>query len=603
MKINKLDWFAIFVIIFAVFLAITSAWDDSVIVDEVPHIGAGYSYLTRQDMRLNPEHPPLAKDLAALPLVFLDFKQSVFEQKFWQTDINGQWEFGRYFMFNSDNDADTIKHWVKFPMLLFFTLSATLIYLWGKRLYGYLGAIIALVLFAFSPSVIAHARFVTTDVPALFGVLFALYFFIKYLRVPSGKNLFISGISLGVALLTKFSTFLVGPLFMILAIIYGWVMAGSQLTEKINAVARQFTRVMLVAIIGLVIVVWPVYYFHVHGYPVERQMDDTQFLLGSFGNRALADTVIWLADKPYLRALGQYFLGLLMVVQRSTGGNTTFFLGEVSAAGWRSYFPIVYFLKETLAWWILTLIAILMIGTQVKSSEFKAKSIADWIRNHFDEFAMIIWLVIYWTTSIKSNLNIGVRHLLPTFPFAILLVSGQISKLIKKVHEKAGQLNRATFVSVIVPTAVAILLSWHFYENAKVFPYYLSYFNQIAGGPAGGYRYVVDSNLDWGQDLLRLSRWVEANDIKRIEVDYFGWADPAYYLKDRFIWLTSTKYKNAADFLKRSDSDGWLAVSATFLQGSQGTPDDHNNVNYNNWLKAFEPITIIGNSIFVYNIK
>ena len=111
------------IIIISTVLAISSAWNDSIIVDEVPHIGAGYSYLVKQDMRLNPEHPPLAKDLAAIPLLFVNLKQDVFNSEFWQTDINGQWNFGRRLIYNSGNDADLIKHLVKLPMLLFFVLS------------------------------------------------------------------------------------------------------------------------------------------------------------------------------------------------------------------------------------------------------------------------------------------------------------------------------------------------------------------------------------------------------------------------------------------------------------------------------------------------
>src|SRR3989338_6645520 len=118
---SKISWVAIFIIAIASILAIASAWNDSVIVDEVPHIGAGYSYLVKRDMRLNPEHPPLAKDLAAIPLLFLKLKQDVFSSKAWLTDVNGQWDFGRALIFG--NDANLITRAVKLPMILFFIFS------------------------------------------------------------------------------------------------------------------------------------------------------------------------------------------------------------------------------------------------------------------------------------------------------------------------------------------------------------------------------------------------------------------------------------------------------------------------------------------------
>ncbi|MBI4120612.1 MAG: hypothetical protein HY454_04070, partial [Parcubacteria group bacterium] len=413
---------------------------------------------------------------------------------------------------------------------------------------------------------------------------------------PTPKSAFLSGLTLGIALLTKFSTVLLLPFFLILLLVY-------------DLIHRRFrfhvSRFMLVLISAFFLVVWPVYYFQTYNYPPARQYQDTQFLLSSFGNRTLAEPVVWMADKPVIRALGQYLLGLLMVVQRSAGGNTTYFLSEVSAAGWHSYFPIVYFIKEPLAWWGLVAIALASAMAKFSIFNFQFSKIGGWMRKHFAEFAMLLWLAIYWATSIRSNLNIGVRHLLPTYPFAILLVSGQIAKIAQSLKLKAQ--NNSLKFKILKLYAFCFtlfaLLGWYVYESVSVYPYYLTYFNQVAGGPGGGYRYVVDSNLDWGQDLLRLSNWVKANNIPKIELDYFGWADPAYYLKDRYIWLNSTKYRDAADFVSRNQSGGWLAVSATFLQGSRGTPANPSYPNYDQWLKAYQPVTVIGNSIFVYQIR
>jgi len=590
------------IIVFAIVLAVSSEWGDSIIVDEVPHIGAGYSYLTQGDMRLNPEHPPLAKDLAAIPLLFLNLKQTVFQSKFWQTDLNGQWEFGRALIFGTGNDADLIRHAVKLPMILFFVLAAVLVAKWARRLYGDIGGLMALFLFALSPTVLAHSRFVTTDVPAMFGVLAASYFFIKFLRQPSKKNFVIAGLIFGAALLTKFSTFLLAPFLGLAALVWGYNNWSCPVSQKIiNAIKYGFISVLIFAI-GIVVIVWPVYYFHTWHYPPERQHRDTQTLLSTYGNRLFADSVIWMSDKPVIRALGEYGLGLLMVVQRSAGGNTTYFLGQTSNSGWHYYFPAVYFLKEPLAWWGLVMIAIFSIAIKFPISSpstnghFSKKG--NWLNNHFEEFAMLLWLAIYWTSSIQSSLNIGVRHLMPTFPFAIILVSGQIANLIQKLKRQQSRIPGRLAIS-----GICVLFGWYLYENLSVYPYYLTYFNQAAGGPSGGYRYAVDSNLDWGQDLVRFSDYLNKNNIKRVETDYFGWADPYYYLKDKYIWLNSAKYIDAQDFKKRNQSDGWLAVSATFLMGSEGAPEHPNPINYKNWLQAIKPVAVIGHSIFVYHIQ
>ncbi len=613
---KKVGIFAAIIITTAVVLAITSSWNDSLIVDEVPHIGAGYSYLVKQDMRLNPEHPPLAKDLAAIPLLFLNLKQDVFNTKFWQTDINGQWEFGRNLIFNSGNDADQIRHFARLPILFFFILSAVLIFKWARRLYGNLGAIIALTLFSFSSTVIAHSRFVTTDMAALFGVLLATYFFINYLKNPTIKNLAIAGLVFGVALLCKFSTVLLVPFFLLLALIY-------PARERWKTIL--FT--LLIFVIGTIIVLWPTYYLQIRNLPPEKQQQETEYILTSVYRQISAPLalVVKASGEPILRPLAHYGLGLLRVLHQNVEPHNVFFLGDVLFRGSHLYFPVVYFLKEPLAWWGLVIITLLFLawsrppwrsrildlpGANRDSSPMAGwgRGLKDFIQNHFEEFAMLLWLVIYWATSINSSLNIGVRHLLPTYPFAILLVSGQITRIIQNAKIKMQNDNtkfkifnsRFSFLTLIF--TFLILLGWYVVENIKVYPLYLTYFNQVAGGPSGGYRYVTDSNLDWGQDLIRFSDWVKENNIQKVELDYFGWADQSYYLGSNFEWLWRGKYLDAEDFKARNKSDGWLAISVTYLQETQGPIEFPNPVNYL-WLKSYQPVTIIGHSIFVYQIR
>ncbi len=599
--------FAGLVIASAVVLAILSLWNDSIIVDEVPHIGAGYSYLVKQDMRLNPEHPPLAKDIAAIPLLFIAIKQTAFESRFWQEDVNGQWDFGRLLIFNSGNNADLIRHLVKLPLLIFFILSAVLIFKWGKKLYGDTGGITALILFAFSPTIIAHSRLVTTDMAALFGIFYATYFYIKFLKNKNKKNMIWASLTFGIALLLKFSTFLLVPFFSLFSLVYGFVEKPkddqnwfrTKTNNSINTVLQTF----VIFIIGLVFIVWPVYFFHTHNYPPLRQAADTRSILTSiYGDSymrfsSVMELEIKAASNPVLRPLAEYALGFLRVLHQTSEPHDTYFLGNIDRYGNHLYFPIVYFLKETLAWWTLVIIALLAAVARLRYP------LREWVnrsyhrmRNHTEESAMILWLIIYWSLSIKSTLNIGVRHLLPTFPFAILLVSGQISKVIESAKIKGKN------VLMACSLILSVLLGWHVYENLKIFPYYLTYFNQVAGGPPGGYRYVVDSNLDWGQDLIRFSKWVDENNISKIEFDYFGWADPSYYLHEKYVWAYSTKFKDANDFKIRNQSDGWLAVSATFLMSSAGSDVMPNKINYL-WLNSYQPVTVIGNSIFVYHIK
>ena len=574
------------------FLAVFSMKDDSATMDEVAHLPAGYSYLTQKDMRLNPEHPPLIKDLAALPLLFIKGINFPSALPDWKEDINGQWGFGYHFLYGAGNPADIMIFWGRIPMVLILILLGFYIFKWARELFGNKAALLSLIIFSFSPTFLAHGRLVTTDVGAAAGVLIATYYFIKALKNPSKKSIIFAGIAFGLAQLCKFSVILLIPFFAFLALIWELFKIGkSEQTPKENLrfpTGQAFKILILVFIIGFILI-WPVYQYHVWNYPKEIQARDTEFLLSSNLIKASGSVLSWAAEKPILRPYAQYFLGLFLVFQRASSGHTTYFLGEISATGWKNYFPIVYLIKEALVFHILTLIALLYAVFLIKKPFWQntLQRLKSWIRNHFPEFAMLTFLGIYWATSLASDLNIGVRHLLPVFPFTMLLVGGTIVKLLK-----------APFLKIKYLILGALIL-WQVFSVVSIYPHFLAYFNELAGGPNQGFVYTVDSNLDWGQDLKRLKKWVQDNKIDKIYVDYFGGGDARYYLKEKYAPWQGTQDPN--EFPK----ENYLAVSVTFLQGGRGLPAPGFNQpwGYYLWLNKYQPVAKIGHSIFVYYIK
>lgn len=586
------SWVAVAVVVIALAFMAASSWNDSLIVDEVPHIGAGYSYVRKLDMRLNPEHPPLVKDLAGLALLALPLNERAFTLPQWTDQVNGQWTFGRALIFDSGNNANLITQVARLPMLGVFLLGAWLMWTWARKRSGETSALIATALYAFSPTIMAHARFVTTDTAAAVGVLAATYFFLQFLRAPTRYSFAWSALSLGLALLAKFNTVLLGPFFVIIALLYG-------LDGKLGSHAawrravRLFGLTAAVGATAFAAVVWPFYIVHTWNYPPTRQLADTQAILRGHSDSLLKDAILWAADKPLIRGAGHWALGLAMVQQRSAGGNTIYWMGRVVTKGGPGYFPTVYFLKEPLAWWLLASIALtaLIFHHRRRRGEYVR---GHWWSNNFDEWVWLLWLAIYWTISIRSTLNIGVRHLLPVYPFAILLVSGRLAVLIEWL--RANDRRRWHIASGVI----ALLLGWYSFEAINAWPASLSYFNQIAGGPSGGYRFVADSNLDWGQDLKRLGQWAQANNVPAISLDYFGWADPTYYLKERYVWTTGNIWKDAKDFARRNTTDGWIAISATFFQEATNRPKPSDSTY--RWLLDYPTETVIGNSIFVWHI-
>jgi hypothetical protein len=559
-------------------LMLFSMKGDSLTMDEKSHLPAGYSYLARQDMRINPEHPPLVKDLAGFPLLFISGINFPDDIKAWTTSVNGQWDFGWSLLFNSGNPADAMIFWSRIPMILMTLIAGFFVFKWAKELFGNTAAVLSAFLFAFSPTIIAHGRLVTTDIAAALGALIGLYYFTKALKNPARRNIVYSGIALGVAECLKFSMVLLFPLFILLAGLWWLVGAASRKT-----VLRLLFFVFAISFL----VIGPVYLFHTWNYPPARQASDSEYILSTYGSRFLANTVVWAADKPVIRAYGQYFLGVLMVSQRVAGGNTTYFMGEISKNGWLDYFPTVYLVKETIAFHLFSLIAFFY-GTWFAIAKIRGKfswpQAKELVKNNFSVIAILSFIGVYWITSMAGNLNIGVRHLLPVIPLTIILAG-------------AGA---AAFIGASAPRAIVIglLCVSQAVSVAAVYPSFIAYFNELAGGPSRGYLYAVDSNLDWGQDLKRLASWTDENSVDRIYVDYFGGADVKYYLENKYQPWWGTRPKN--DLPKGS----YLAVSATFLQGGRGYAKPGADVEngYYNWLNDYKPVAIIGHSIFVYYI-
>ncbi len=601
-KITNFIALALLGLMFA--LLFFSAWNDSATMDELAHIPSGYSYLTQKDYRLNPEHPPLIKDLAAIPLVFLhlNFPTNV---SAWKNDVNGQWDLGRIFLYESGNNADKIIHRARFPIMLLAILFGWMFFRWVRRIYGDKVGLLALFFFVFSPTFLAHSRYVTTDLAAAFGFFIGIAAFLNFLfrqdknnpsysKKRARKSLIIAGIAFGVAQLLKFSLVLLVPLYVIFGAFWVFLNCYENFEAKrfLKELLLMLGKIILIGLIGLAII-WLVYLYHTWNYPTERQTSDTIFTLKSFGIRPLANLAIWLSGIPVLQALGQYMLGVLMVLQRAAGGNTTYFVGEISAVGWKYYFPLLYLVKEQLAFLILALIALIFgLKNILKSQSKNIRSILEWSRENFVITAGLIFIAVYWTQAMTSPLNIGIRHVLPTFPFIYIIVARQVVRWIKG----ADSLYIRPMKNGLI---VTILLFWMIISVLVAYPYFLSYYNVLGGGVWNGYKIATDSNYDWGQDLKRLKNFVDnppaGGKIQKIAIDYFGGGNPQYYFGNKFEPWWSAK--------GAPPTGSWFAISATFRQGALATPV-HNFTQKPEdtypWLQGKNPVARAGTSIFIY---
>jgi len=611
----------ILIAFFAVSLVVSS--QESTTMDEKAHIPAAYSYVKYNDMRLNPEHPPLIKDLCGLPLLFFS-PQFPVSNPLWTEGINEQWQLGDKFIHS--NDADKITFWSRLPIILIAMLLGFFIFRWTKELAGAAAGIFALILYAFNPNILGHGHYVTTDIGIAAFIFISFYYFIKFLKYPSWKNTILAGIFLGLAQLAKFSAVMLFPFFGLIIVIYALakkdrVFAIRRASDNkpsrtpFKNLLEYLSKYALIVFICFVLI-WILYFYNTFNMPVEKIQDIANTVFGNEGIGGLAkSTVIGMSAMPVLKYLSEYFLGVFMVFARVAGGNTYYFLGTVSNHATPLYFPAVFLLKETLPFLFLILTTFIYASAGIIRSVFSSgikenwKKFLEYSQSGVAQYSMLGFIIFYSYLSITGNLNIGFRHLFPILPFVYVLAAKKIFDFIKSCEGKK--------IKTAVKATLAILVAWIILEPIIFFPSYLSYFNELAGGPKNGYKYVTDSNYDWGQDLKRLSRWVDKYNscalsknpevcmdpnraipikpnqpIKKIRVDYFGGSSPEYYLKDKFIPWHS--YNNP--------EPGWYAISIGFLQESIHKEKQPGEKSYE-WLRGHQPTTRIGDSIFVYYVE
>lgn len=609
----------ILILTFVAIVSIFNARNDSAIFDETAHIPAGYSYLEYADFRLNPEHPPLIKNLAAIPLVFMNLGFDT-TADFWTTDINGQWDAGRNILWQEGNDADRIIFWSRFPIILIALLLGWFVFRWTKELAGTLAGIFALILYSFDPNILGHNHFVTTDIGiAAFGV-FSFYYFLRFIKDPSWKNMFIGGIFLGLLQLAKFSSITLFPIYGLVILIYPFVKKcrpgmTNDWKFKIKTLGKYLGKGILAFGVS-VILIWGVYLVNIYKMPQEKLDQTIEYYFPTDDPSAAAKMVnktsVALNKSIITRPLSGYLLGMAMVFKRVDGGNGAYFMEKVSSSAFRAYFPTVFVLKEPLVMLFFMLVALaISFSKSIRSITYKIIRkkhpenciFFDFVRHNITSISLFSFVILYSYISITSNLNIGFRHLFPILPFIYILTAKTIFDFLKKQKEHTKKM----FLGGIIGFSVLLIAT-----TISAYPYYMSYFNELAGGPKNGYHYVTDSNADWGQDLKRLKNFVDRynwcpdnsldsfckiydiqkGQMDKIHLNYFGGADIKYYFGEQVIdWWDS----------RRPIEEGWYALSTNYLMGSIYDTTKPDKESYR-WVKNIKPFYQVGTSIFIYYI-
>jgi hypothetical protein len=535
---------------------VTSAIQETQTFDEGFHLLAGYCYLKTGDYTLNREHPPLSKLLCALPLLALNPTLPV-NDPVWKS--GNLLQVVDLFLYENRVGADRMLLAARLVTIAVTLLLGLAMALWARHRFGEPAALAALSLFAFDPNLIAHGRYVTSDLMAAAGVFLSVITWARWVETKRWRDLALAGLVLGLALTTKFSVaFLPLPL----AALYWfrrWQEGRGRLSLLHFAAGVVLASVLAVGVIAAVY--GPATIQSLHG-PKLGHVVNWSTRLGS--------TLGWVGKRLGLPA-HPYILGFTDVAAHNEGGHETYLMGAVSKKGWWYYFPVVFALKTPAA-----TLGLLAIAAGVALLALARAGPRRWSlrRIPFEWVVITLPALVYFAIAMASQINLGVRHILPIYPFLFVALGAAAMKT---------KWSRRALPVLLLALAI---------ESAAIYPHYLSFFNLFAGGPANGPKYLVDSNVDWGQDIKHLKIYIDRNRIDKLCIGYFGRARMSYYGIDHYEAVPSTD-----EMRKGAQPDCVAAVSATALEGA------YVGLETFRWLRQRQPMAKVGYSIYLYDLR
>jgi Dolichyl-phosphate-mannose-protein mannosyltransferase len=536
---NKLAFLgATFLVVVFVAQGILFIGANSQTIDEAVHLAAGYSYLTRGDFRLDSEHPPLIKELQAWPVLLaygLPFEPAPQD---WYNE--NSFTIGYHFLYKSAMPADRMLALGRLVTLSLGVCLLVVIGLWSYRLWGSSAALLAISIACFDPNLLAHSSLVTTDIGVTLFIFLSVYLLWEYMSSPTWARLAATGVCTGLALVSKFSALLLIPTLVIIAALLFVgrdrpLLLPRKRTLKLpeNKFLESAAALLLILIFAF-LTIPPVYFFQ--GFET------------------------WLS-------------GLQLLLKIMEEGRAGFFLGGYSDQGWWNYFLTVFLIKTPIG--AMTLIFASM-------ALYKSGTRLRWREAVF----LLIPVILFFAVTTQSKMALGVRHILPVYPFLLVLGSRLATIQCQLAYR---WLTPLLLGALVVCTGISSLRSA---------PHQIAYFNEIVGGPDRGHYYLSDSNIDWGQDLKGLKAYIEKEKLPIIYLSYFGTAPPSYYgiryqdVASKGILGPPPPEKVPADAPRKI-----LAISAYNLQDVSNADDP-----LFRWLWTRRPIAKIGYSIFVYDL-
>jgi hypothetical protein len=553
--------------------------------DEVAHLPVGIRnwYFARFDLfRVN---PPLIRMVAALPVIAMKPET---DWTHWEDEGRPEWKVGMDFISANGQNAFwffTVARWACIPLSV---IGGYICSRWANDLFGPYSAPLALLLWCFSPNILAHGQMITPDLGATSFGLLAAYLFWKWLKESTWKRACLVGFALGLAELTKSTWIILFGLWPALWVI--WKICRSDCAIGLGRV-KQGLQLAIISFLGLLVLNL--------GYGFSgsfQKLKDYSFIsrtlagqgsgthahgeVMSPGNR-FRDSWIGLLPVPLP---ADFMRGMDLQKSEFERKMHSYLGGKWQNGGWWYYYLYAFAIKVPLGTIFLAML-VFVLRYAVKSPPLPLAE---------EVFFLAPAIVLFAFVSAQTGFTDHFRYVLPVFPFGFIWLS-QIMPLL---------LGAGTLLRV----AACGALLWSVSSSLLIYPHCLSYFNEVVGGPMGGHAHLLFSNMDWGQDLLFLKGWLNKHpEAAPIGLAYFGLTDPSVagidYTVPPLGACGSSSGPVMNPYLERrrlmqgvesGPKPGWYAVSVYYLHEESGC--------YGYFLR-FKPVATAGYSIYIYHLS
>jgi hypothetical protein len=541
-------------------MAVSASRTKSNTFDESVHITAGYNAWALKDHRFDPGNGDFVKRWAALPLLFSKPNLPSLESENWRT---AQFVFfSRDFLYNAGNDPAKILSQTRPMVTLLGVLLGVVVFACSRSLFGNVGGLISVTVFAFCPNMLAHGALVTTDLALTLLLFTSTWFLWRLLHLVSWFNLIGSLLAFSLLVVSKMSSVLIAPIAVILIIArcfngepWQWRLGSVRaLTTRGRQSFALFVLIIAHCVAGWAMI-WAIFDFK---YVARGDVADTQLvLMRPSENTEVRGVIGQLVHFCYeSQLLPEGFVNGMAELVGISQRRPSFMDGHWKAGGQTWFFPYALWVKTPPALFVLLLSGAAgwwwtRRGKNLSSAAEQTAPVKT-PGAFYQAIPLVALFVVYAAVAMRQGVNIGHRHILPLYPVLYVL---------------AGSAALWLPVRNWIPrVALGLLLTWYALDSLCVRPHYLAFISRVAGGPEQGYQRLADSSLDWGQDLPALKNWLVVNnpdDRTPVFFSYFGTGIPEYYD------ITGKRLPGFPEWRKFSVfalTPGYYAISATMFQ-------------------------------------